>query len=327
MAWSPEFAHPWWLLGVAAAAVAAVAYVAATRRRGRRALAFGNLPALARVAPSGRPWLRHVAPAATLVAAALASVALAGPVTETTVARNRATVMLVVDVSLSMAATDVQPDRLTVAKEAGTEFVGMLPDDLNVGLVTFAGSTRTPVSPTTDHDAVARALNGARLDQATATGDAILAALDAVTSFGEQVTGPDGPPPATIVLLSDGKQTIPAELDDPRGAYSAADEAAARGVAVNTISFGTPGGIVDIAGETLPVPADDGSLAEIARRTGGGFHTAESLDELRETYADLAEDIGTERRRAENPRPWLIAAFAALVVAAGGVLVESRRVP
>ncbi|WP_448850774.1 VWA domain-containing protein [Corynebacterium sp. 335C] len=323
----PEFAHPWWLLGVVAAAALAMAYVVATRRRGRRALAFGNLPALARVAPAGRPWLRHIAPAATLVALATASTALAGPVTETQVARNRATVMLVVDVSLSMAATDVAPDRLTAAKQAGAEFIGMLPDDLNLGLVTFAGSTRTPVPPTTDHDTVARALDGAALDQATATGDAILAALDAVTSFGERVRSEQGPPPATIVLLSDGKQTIPAELDDPRGAYSAADEAASRGVPVNTISFGTPGGTIVVEDQVLPVPTDDESLREIARRSGGGFHSAGSLEELREAYAGLAEDIGTETRRAENPRPWMLATAAALLIAAGGALGESRRVP
>lgn len=323
----PDFTHPWWLLGVPAAALAGALYAIIIRHGRRRALSFGNLPALARVAGRGMPWLRHVPVAAMLVSLALASVALAGPVTETRVARNRATVMLVVDVSLSMAADDVAPDRITAAKEAGAAFLQDLPDDVNVGLVTFAGSTSTPVSPTTDHATVRRALEGAQLDQATATGEALLAALESIESFGERVQGPEGEPPATIVLLSDGKQTIPSELDAPRGAFTAADEAAARGVPVTTISFGTAGGVVDIDGQSIPVPTDDASLAEIAARTGGEFNTADSLGELEEVYSGLADDIGHEIKLDENPRPWLLATVAALAVAAAGAIIEARRIP
>lgn len=321
------FAQPLWLLVLAGVIAMAVAYVLINRRRSRRAVAFGNMTVLAKVSGTGRPWVRHVPVVAMLVALALAAVALAGPVMDTRVAKNRATIILVVDVSLSMGATDVEPDRLTAAKQAGREFIESIPEDLNLGLVTFAGSTRTPVAPTTDHQRVIRALDGASLASATATGDAIMSALDSVDEVEDAFDGAEGPPPAEIVMLSDGKQTIPANLDDPRGAYTAADEAASRGVPVNTISFGTPSGIVSVGGDIIAVPNDDESLAEIARRSEGSFHSAQSLEELRDAYGVLSDDIGYEIRSEENPRPWLIAAFVALLVAVCGTLIEARRVP
>ncbi|MFL0446030.1 VWA domain-containing protein [Corynebacterium xerosis] len=321
------FAHPGWLLALLVPVLAAAAYVYVDRRRRRRSIAFGNFSIVAEVSGRGRPWLRHLPVAALLAALAVLAIALAGPMAETKVARNRATIMLVVDVSLSMSATDVQPDRLTTAKQAGREFIDSLPDDLNVGLVTFAGRAQTPVMPTTDHATVARALDGAILQSATATGDAIAAAQSAILQFGEQIQGPEGPPPAAIVLLSDGKQTIPSELDDPRGAYTAADEAAEVGLPIHTISFGTRGGSITVDGQVLPVPNDDESLMEIARRTEGEFHSAASLDELRDVYGELTDEIGYELRRSENPRPWMVAAFALLLVSAGASLFLGRRVP
>ena len=321
------FAHPAWLLALLVPVLAAAAYVYVDRRRRRRSIAFGNFSVVAEVSGRDRPWLRHLPVAALLAALAVLAIALAGPMAETKVARNRATIMLVVDVSLSMSATDVQPDRLSTAKQAGREFIDSLPDDLNVGLVTFAGRAQTPVMPTTDHATVARALDGAILQSATATGDAIAAAQSAILKFGEQIQGPEGPPPAAIVLLSDGKQTIPSELDDPRGAYTAADEAAEVGLPIHTISFGTRGGSITVDGQVLPVPNDDESLMEIARRTEGEFHSAASLDELRDVYGELTDEIGYELRRSENPRPWMVAAFALLLVSAGASLFLGRRVP
>ena len=321
------FAHPAWLLALLVPVLAAAAYVYVDRRRRRRSIAFGNFSVVAEVSGRDCPWLRHLPVAALLAALAVLAIALAGPMAETKVARNRATIMLVVDVSLSMSATDVQPDRLSTAKQAGREFIDSLPDDLNVGLVTFAGRAQTPVMPTTDHATVARALDGAILQSATATGDAIAAAQSAILQFGEQIQGPEGPPPAAIVLLSDGKQTIPSELDDPRGAYTAADEAAEVGLPIHTISFGTRGGSITVDGQVLPVPNDDESLMEIARRTEGEFHSAASLDELRDVYGELTDEIGYELRRSENPRPWMVAAFALLLVSAGASLFLGRRVP
>ncbi|MBV7295443.1 VWA domain-containing protein [Corynebacterium sp. TAE3-ERU12] len=321
------FAHPYWLVAAVIPLIAAAVYAVVVRRSRRRAIAFSNTFALQQVLQSTTNWTRHIPVIAMVVALVLACIALAEPITEKKVARNRATVILVVDVSLSMGAKDVAPSRVVAAKEAGKKFIETMPDDLNLGLVTFAGSTRTPVSPTTDHGRVARALDAATLANATATGDAIMAALDAVAEVEDTIGGAEGPPPAAIILLSDGEQTIPAELDDPRGAYTAAEEAAERGVPVNTISFGTPDGAVEVQGERIPVPTDDVSLQQIAERTDGTFNKAESLDELNDAYGELADDIGYEMRQEPNPRPWLLAAFWVLVIAVGAEVFESRRSP
>lgn len=322
------FAHPIWLLALLVPLIGAAAYWIGNRRRQKRAIAFGNFTIVGALGTKSSSRMRHTVAISALLSLALVIVALAGPISETKVARNRATVMLVVDVSLSMSATDVAPDRITAAKEAGKEFVDNLPDDLNIGLVTFSGRARTAVSPTTDHEAVNRALQAAELDQATATGDAISAALDAIQQFSESVQGgAEGKPPATIVLLSDGKQTVPQELDDPRGAYTAADEAAKTGVPVSTISFGTQGGSIIVQGEMIPVPNDDESLREIARRTEGDFFSAGSLEQLRDAYSSLEDDIGYELKRAENPRPFLIAAFVMLLVTVAAIVVSNRRIP
>nr|WP_120492519.1 VWA domain-containing protein [Corynebacterium lactis] len=322
------FAHPAWLAGLILPAAGAVAYWLSTRNRAKRAIAFGNFAIVGKLASGARSWMSHLAVVLALLSLTLVIIGLAGPISETKVARNRATVMMVVDVSLSMSATDVSPDRITAAKEAGREFVEKLPDNLNIGLVTFSGRAQIPVTPTTDHDTVIRALDGAELDQATATGDAIASALDSIKQFTESVRGgADGTPPATIVLLSDGKQTVPQELDDPRGAYTAADKAAKAGIPISTISFGTQDGAIIVQGEQIPVPNDDESLREIARKTKGNFYSADSLEKLRDAYSDLEDDIGYELKRAENPRPFLIAAFITLTATIAAHLVASRRIP
>lgn len=322
------FAHPMWLTALLVPLVAAIIYVWLTRRRRERALQFGNFTIIGQTSGGGASWLRHIPVAGAIIALSAMVLALAGPLGDTKVARHRATVMLVVDVSYSMSAKDVAPDRITAAKEAGREFIDSLPDNLNVGLVTFSGRAQTPITPTTNHDAVSRALQGAELDAATATGDGIAAALSAIKQFSESLEGsPEGAPPGTIVLLSDGKQTIPDKLDDPRGAYTAADESMKIGIPINTISFGTSDGYIVADGETIPVPNDDQSLVEIARRTEGEFFTASSLEQLRDVYSQLRDDIGYEIKRAENPRPWLISAFFALVIATAVRIWNMRQIP
>lgn len=322
------FAHSIWLIALVIPIALGVSYWVFSRRRAQRAIEFGNFSRLAGSVSATKSWLRHIPVIASLVAVCCVIIALAGPITETKVARNRATVMLIIDVSMSMSASDVQPNRFDAAKAAGREFIDSLPQDLNIGLITFAGAANVAVMPTTDHDTVSRALQGATLDEATATGDAIHTAQEAITRFSESIQGgSDGIPPATIVLLSDGKQTIPEALDDPRGAYTAADEAAKAGIPVNTISFGTQQGVIEVAGETIPVPIDDTSLMEVARRTEGQFFSANSLDKLRDIYAKLTDDIGYELKKAENPRPWLIAGFFALLTAAVSLVVDARRLP
>ncbi|MET9211204.1 MULTISPECIES: VWA domain-containing protein [unclassified Nocardia] len=190
-------------------------------------------------------------------------------------------VLFVLDVSLSMEATDVVPSRWTVARRAATDFAYRQPARTTLGLVTFAGTASVQVLPTTDRGAFTDALDNAALAERTATGEGIFSALSAIDTAKKlaPATGPQ-----RIVLLSDGKQTLPADLDAPRGAYTAARAAKAAGVTVSTISLGTASGVVDIpdsAGSArVPVPTDPDSLRAIAELADGEFHSAASLPEL-----------------------------------------------
>ena len=257
--------------------------------------------------------------------------ALAGPTSDQRVPRNRATVMLVIDVSLSMEATDVEPSRLAAAQEAGKSFADGLTPGINLGLVAFAGTASVLVSPTTNREATKAAIDKLQLSERTATGEAIFTSLQSIDTLGAVLGGGEAAPPARIVLLSDGKQTVPEEPDDPRGAYTAARAAAERDVPISTISFGTSYGTVDIETEAgsdrVPVPVDDPSLREIADLSGGSFFTASSLEELRAVYDTLEEQIGFEITRGDASRPWLILGVLFTAAGLGTALVLRQRLP
>ncbi|WP_018024018.1 VWA domain-containing protein [Corynebacterium ulceribovis] len=321
-----DFAYPNWLFLLVIPIAGLIGYLIVDRSSQQRAVVFSNFKVAGKAARNLPRWTRHIAPIAAIVALTLMSVALAGPQVEKNVARNRATVILVVDVSYSMEATDVEPSRIDAAQKAGAEFAEGLPEGINLGLVSFSGNAKNLVAPTQDHQSVSRALANVKLGPATATGDALFTALDSIEQFGNSLAGVEGAPPAQIVLLSDGKQTLPPSLDDPRGAYTAADSAKEVGVPINTISFGTQTGFVDIDGERIPVPVDDESLAEIAKRSDGAAFTADSLAKLRDVYSELDDQIGYERKKMENPRPWMMGSAAALFVAVAGLLARSQVV-
>lgn len=322
-----DFQHPWWLLLLAVPVALAVGYVLAVRSKRRRTVRFGNFGAVKAVDRGGRRWFTHL-PAALLVVALLALVvALAGPQNEQKVPRNRATVMLVVDVSLSMEATDVAPSRLEAAQEAATTFTNNLTPGVNLGLVSFAGTASMLVAPSTDRGPVVRAIERLKLDERTATGEAIYTSTQAIQTFTDSLGGPDQAPPARIVLLSDGKETVPADPTEERGAFTAAERAKEAGVPVSTISFGTLYGTVDIQGRPQPVPVDDASLRTIAEKSGGEFFTASSLEELDSVYRTLEEQIGFEWKKADASRPWLVAGALLAMLAAAGSLGAHRRIP
>lgn len=322
-----EFQHPLWLLLLLVPVAIAIGYVIALRSKKRRTVRFGNFGVLRSVDSRGRRWFTHV-PAVLLVLAMLSLVvALAAPQKEQKVPRNRATVMLVVDVSLSMEATDVAPSRLEAAQQAATTFSNNLTQGVNLGLVSYAGTASMLVAPTTDRGPVVRAIDRLRLDERTATGEAIYTATQAVTTFTESLGGPDQAPPARIVLLSDGKETVPADPTEERGAFTAAERAAEAGIPVSTISFGTMYGTVDIEGRPQPVPVDDASLKTIAELSGGDFFTASSLEELDSVYRTLEEQIGYEWKKADASRPWLIIGSLLAMLAAAGSLMAHRRIP
>ena len=176
--------------------------------------------------------------------------------------------MLVVDVSLSMEATDVAPSRLEAAQQAATTFANNLTPGVNLGLVSYAGTASMLVAPTTDRGPVVRAIDRLRLDERTATGEGIYTATQAITTFTESLGGPDQAPPARIVLLSDGKETVPTDPTEERGAFTAAERAAEAGIiGVHHLGFGTstarstsrppPAVPVDDASETIAVVRGD----------------------------------------------------------------------
>ncbi|MDT7577595.1 MAG: Ca-activated chloride channel [Pseudonocardiales bacterium] len=331
---SGVFTDPLWLAGLLVVVALAVAYVLLLRRRRRDTMLFTNLELLDRIAPKRPGWYRHVPAAALLIAGALLTVALAGPQAEAKVPRNRATVVLVIDVSLSMQATDVAPSRLAAAQAAAKSFADQLTPGVNLGLVSFAGTAAVLVSPTTDREPVKRAVDGLKLAESTATGDAILAGLQSIDTFSQAVAGAsgDGPPPARIVLMSDGGQTVPGgpgAEDQPRGAYTAARKAAESKVPVSTISFGTDYGTIELDPDKPPVSVavDDDAMRRIADLSGGQFFTAASETELRQVYAQLGEQIGYETRKVDTSRPWLAGGALLLVVGVATGIGLGRRLP
>lgn len=322
------FTSPWWLLLLLPVAGLIAAYVWAMRKRRREALRFSNMAALDKASvASRREWIKHVPPALLAVSLLMLTVALSGPTSEQRVPRNRATVMLAVDVSLSMKSTDVEPNRLEAAKAAAKEFADKLTPGINLGLVSFAGTATVMTMPTTDRGAVKQAIDSLKLSEATATGDGINAGMQAIDSFGNMVSGPGGPPPARIVLMADGGQTIPREMDAPRGAYTKANEAKEAGVPISTISFGTKHGTVEIEGQREWVEVDDAAMEEIARLSEGEFHKASSAQQLREVYDTLGEQIGYETKRADASRPWLVLGTLVAIAAASVSIFFGRRLP
>jgi Ca-activated chloride channel family protein len=321
------FSHPWWLLTLLVVVALAAAYVWNELRRRRNTMRFTNLGVLEKIAPKRPGRLRHAPVALILVALACLVVALAGPLATEQVPRNRATVMLAIDVSLSMRATDVSPSRLQTAQQAATEFVDQLPPGINLGLVSFAGTATVLVSPTRDRDTVKRAISTLQLAESTATGEAIQASLASIRSVATQIQGPEQPPPGRIILLSDGKQTIPSDLEAPRGAFTASDQAKQQGVPISAISFGTDYGEIEIEGRPVPVAVADSDMQEIARRSGGDFSKAASQQDLRATYDTLREQIGYESQEVDTGGDWLMAGTILVVIGLGAAFALGARLP
>ncbi|WP_111512559.1 VWA domain-containing protein [Mycobacterium kyogaense] len=321
------FTHAWFFLVLAAVLALLAAYVVAQRRKRRRALRFANFDLLAAVSvPRRRRW-RHVPAALLLASLALLTTAMAGPTDNVRVPRNRAVVMLVIDVSESMSSTDVAPNRLAAAKEAGKRFADELTPGINLGLVEFAGSATLLMAPTPDHAAVKASIDTLKVAERTATGEGLFTALQAVAATADVLGGGDGPPPARIVLESDGKETVPADPDQPRGAFTAARAAKEQHVAISTISFGTPDGTVTLGGTQVPVPVDDSTLQTISEISGGEAFHASTLDQLNHVYDTLQSIIGYDSVPADASAPWARLSVLILVAALGAAVVVDRRLP
>src|ERR1700720_1947222 len=321
------FEHVWFFLFLVVVLGLIGLYIVVQLARHRRMLRFANMELLESVAPK-RPTRWRPLPAALLVASlALLTTAMAGPTHEVRVPRNRAVVMLVIDVSESMVATDVAPNRLAAAKEAGKRFADELTPGINLGLVEFAGTATLLMAPTTDRSVVKAAVDSLQAAERTATGEGIFTALQAIAATTSVLGGGDGPPPARIVLESDGKETVPGGPDAPRGAFTAARAAKDQGVGVSTISFGTPYGTVHLNDQDIPVPVDDTTLQKISEISGGQAFHAGSLDQLNSVYSTLQRIIGYETVPGDASAAWIRLGAVSLIAALLAAALLNRGLP
>jgi Ca-activated chloride channel homolog len=312
--------HWLWLLFAVAALLAL--YVTYSLRRRVYAARLVSAPLLASVLPR-RPlwWRRHLPAALMLLSVATTVVALARPARSEQVPRERATVMMAIDVSNSMAATDVKPDRLDAAKDSALAFIDRIPAKINIGLVSFSGTATIVVPPGTDRNTLRTGIRSLQLGPSTAIGEGIFASLQAISTLNAQLSGQGQttPPPATIVLMSDGETTRGRPNDQ---AVTAAKNAR---VPVHTIAYGTPDGTLDVGDQQVPVPVNKDALRAIAHDSGGTFHEATSGDELTAVYRSLGSSIGyrTEYREITT---WFIGLtlLLSLAAATSSILLGSR---
>lgn len=320
-----RFDWPIALVALALVPIAAVAYVLAERRRARFALRFTNVEILASLLPPGgtAPWRRFLPPALFGLAIAVALVGVARPAVARSVAREQATVVLVVDTSGSMIANDVQPTRLAAAQEAMRGFVDRLPGRVRIGMVAFSTQPRVTMPVTDDHDLALQGIAHLNAFGGTAIGDALARAVDLLrVAPGRNPGAALGPPrvgekvpPSAIVLLSDGAQN--------RGQLQplqAALRAKKLKIPVYTVALGTPTGTIRISegsfSETISVPPDPRTLKEIALETGGQSYTVVSSGRLNAVYEKLASRLSSRREYREATFIFL-GASAVLLLAAG----------
>jgi Ca-activated chloride channel family protein len=300
-------ASPLALLALAIVPLAVLAHIAAHRRRRRYAVRYTALSILAAVASEEPRWRRHL-PFALLALALLAlTFSLARPERTVAVPVERASVVLVTDVSRSMSATDVSPSRLEAARRAAQSFVDQVPRAMRVGLVAFSDAAQTLQSPTTDHKLVSNALQTLQTIGGTATGAGLQTALDALALPTDPSTAR---PPAALLLLSDGKAT------DGTLAYEVATAARRLRVPIFTVALGTPDGVILDRGTPVGVPPDREALRRIASLSGGKAFQAEDADQLGDVYQRLGSQLGTEPEQREIT---VLFAGAGLLLLAGAM--------
>jgi 26S proteasome regulatory complex, subunit RPN10/PSMD4 len=314
------FLAPWYLLLLIGVAALGVVYAVLQLRRRRYVARFSNVELLGSVAPRRPGWRRHLTFALLMIALIVLSLGAARPSVAEQEPLNNATVMLDIDVSLSMEATDVLPSRIGAAKDAAEEFAKLLPPTINLGLLSFARSANVIVPPTLDRQQLVAGIESLQLANYTAIGEAIITSVEQIQAFGKSRTAPgQKPPPERIVLMSDGSNTY--------GRSLATAIAIARNahISVSTIAFGTPNGTVVSDGQEVPVPADDQALSQIASETGGTFHTAHSEQELRSVYHDIGSQIGHKTVHKEVSWRYLLVGLLFLFAAGGTAMLWSGR--
>jgi Ca-activated chloride channel family protein len=327
------FAWPVFLWGLALVPVAVMAYVIVQRRRSRYVRQFTSWNLLPNLVPRAPGWRRHVPVALYLLAMAGLLTSLARPQATLAVPREESTIVLVMDTSVSMSATDVQPTRLAAANAAAKRFLDILPPSLRVSLVSFAAGAQVHSGPTTDRQALRQALDAFRAEGGTAMGEALDLAVGLAAAALEgdaaeatpQTTRPsptptpsNEPSPVAILLLSDGANT--AGQVQP---LDAAAEAERHGIPVYTIALGTAAGTIESpeapgSGQRMAVPPDEATLRQIAELTGGQFFSAPTAAALQSVYENLGSRVGFTE--AQQDVTGAFAGAGALLLAIGGAL-------
>lgn len=315
----PDFLTPERLWALLALPVLIVAYILALRLRSRKGIRFTNTGLLGSVMPKQSRWVRHLAVAMSLCSLAALALAWAQPLGTDKVPRERATVVMVIDTSRSMAAADVEPNRLDAAKKAAVDFLKQLPAQFNVSVVELSGSPAIRVPPTVDRGATERAINALELQDGTAIGDSLNLALRAIDQA-PTAEGKDSVP-AMIVLLSDGSNTEGGSPDDPVA------RAKGRKVPIYTIAYGTENGFVDLDGKRERVAPNKELLSQIATTTSGEALDANSSSKLSSAYKSIGSAIGYEEVRKPVTANYAFGALGFAIVAALGAVMMAARWP
>ena len=325
------FTSPLFLLALLPVAALAAAYLVMQRRRTRYAVRFATLPMLDRVAPARPRWRRHLATTLVLLALAAFATAAAGPQMQLRVPYERATVIVAIDVSGSMEAQDVPPDRMTAAKEAAVQFVRELPETVQVGVVAFSRDANLVTPVTADRVLVEDSIEALQAGGGTAIGEAVFASAEEVARQAAANSEPSdggttadgGTPapdaagseesaeliPARLVLLSDGFNTVGRS---PAESVPAALDAQ---MPVSTIAYGTPDGVIGSGFRTQSAPADGETLRMLAEETGGHFYSAESGAELDQVYEDIGSSIGWRTETTLVTTPLVLLGLALAITA------------
>ena len=311
-----SFASPIYLVALALVPALLLLYMAGRRRARRYAVRFPGVATLAPLVPTVAAWRRRVPLALFLAALAALALALARPHATVAVPSEQATVILVTDVSRSMLADDVDPNRLEAARTAAKRFLEELPDAAQVGAVAFSEQPHTIEPPSDDHDEVAAVIDSLSADGGTATGDGLAAALDLVDGQGEDRA------PAAIVLLSDGKATTGR---DPLGVARLARRL---NVPINTVALGSRGAVITTpSGALLAVPPDPETMRRIAELSGGRSFEVSDAGDLGEVYEQLGSRVATKNERREITSGFAAGGVLLLLVAAGLGLRATARLP
>jgi Ca-activated chloride channel homolog len=321
-------------------------YIWSQRRRRKYALRYASLSLVKEALGRGPGIRRHIPPALYLLSVAFMLFALARPITVVKVPSQEGTVILAIDVSMSMRATDIKPDRITAAKEAAKAFVEKQGDSVKIGVVSFASDASIVQAPTLDHDLVLEAIDRLRLQRATAIGRAVLTSLDAIWedegSEGDQpsavLTQPQNPnapqtpaktavpgaakASASIILLTDGQNN---QFPPP---LAIIDQAIARGIRVYTVGVGTPAGaVLSLEGRSIRTALDETTLKQIAEDTDAQYFLATSDADLKKVYENLSTELVLRTQKTEVTALFTLVAAVFSVVAGALSLLWFNRLP